>query len=217
MPFAATMRSPALRPASAAGPPSITLPRRAGVAGLQKSKPRPRIDACGSVSFRRCSSSGTLRRRWRSCPSRPRTSMSVLPSPLTASNKPMHHVAVIASGLAVDAHEMIAAAQTRFSRACAEEHVAHHRGRNLAPVLQNTIHKTTMANRMFAAGPASITRIRCHGGLLPKARARSAAGHFAVAFVEHAHVAAERHRGDDVFGVIGRAADALVQRLAEAH
>ena len=64
-----------------------------------------------------------------------------------------------------------------------------------------------MANMMLKAGPGEQ-----HQDALPGRLAREGAGQLgratrALALVQHLHVAAERQGGDDVFGVIRRAAD----------
>jgi hypothetical protein len=87
----------------------------------------------------------------------------------------------------------------------------------LTPFAQKMAQSTRMANRMLAAGPGEQ-----HEDALPRRPAgecaRQVFGRYrAVAFIEHAHVTAERQRGDDELRVIRRGADSLVERLAEAH
>ena len=175
-PSTAVTTSPSRRPASAAGPPGSTRPRRGGMTGDQNRNPMPRISAAGSVSTRRASASSTRSSTSRSPPFGARTVKRATPSSLIASMRP---------NSTSPCEETSRPPRRRISSsarrpACATMESGAMRpttGRTSGePIAQSIPHSTRMANAKLAAGPASSTRMRCHGGRRVKERARSASG-----------------------------------------
>src|SRR5205085_2322114 len=82
VPSIASMRSPARKPARAAGPSGITCPSTGGSGGVQNVNPSPRKSSAGSVRRRRCSASGTRSLAERSSPELARTARSASPREL---------------------------------------------------------------------------------------------------------------------------------------
>jgi hypothetical protein len=175
-PSTAVTRSPGRNPATSAGPPASTLPISAGTGGVQNRIPRPGNKPCGSVNARRTAASSTRSSSTRTPEPGRRTSMSTLPSSLMASMKPSitsECVAMLRPSMRTNSSLVRRSARAASESATTRPTTGFTCG---SPLTQSTAQSTRMANAMLNAGPASNTRMRCHGCLRVNERSRSAGG-----------------------------------------
>src|SRR6059058_6153382 len=170
VPSIALMRSPARKPARAAGPSGITCPSTGGSGGVQNVNPSPRKSSAGSVRRRRCSASGTRSLAERSSPELARTARSASPRELMASSSPNTTSRSPATAAPLTAR--ISSPGRRPAAAATEpDRTSPTSGRiSVTPFAHSIPHSTSTANRMLKAGPASSTTMRCHGGRRVKER-----------------------------------------------